>query len=320
MVHVRAVSHAGLPEGTHLDQPVPVACSLCAVDDSTVVYGAGEAQESPIVRCRRCGLMYCHPRARILDSQNAEGYAPAGLLLGVRDDVEHEYRHLWEKQQLQLRDFRDTRAELNARYPGRGRVLEIGSSLGLLLDQLRGDGWQTTGLEPWAEAAQFAQEKLGLDIVPATLDNATFPDASFDVVIMLHVIEHVGDPLTTLREIHRILRPGGTLVMETPRYDTLTHKLLKRRERSLSCEGHQYFFTVDSLRRTYERAGFREQQTRAVGRSLTLGRFFWNLGVMSKSPQVAGALDVVSNRLQLGRVPLYLNVHDMMRVTVTKPS
>ena len=66
---------------------------------------------------------------------------------------------------------------------------------------------------------------------------------------MLHVIEHVPDPVGTLREIWRILKPGGHLILETPRYDTAMFWLLGRRERSLSCDGHIFFFTNESLRR-----------------------------------------------------------------------
>ena len=46
------------------------------------------------------------------------------------------------------------------------------------------------------------------------------------MVVFIHVIEHVPDPLETLRSIYRVLKPGGHLVIETPRYDSLMFKLL----------------------------------------------------------------------------------------------
>jgi len=62
-------------------------------------------------------------------------------------------------------------------------------------------------------------------------------------------------------------------VLETPRYDTLMLKLLGRRERSLSCDGHIFFFTIDSLRRLYEIAGFELERLDYPPRSLTLDRW-----------------------------------------------
>ena len=64
---------------------------------------------------------------------------------------------------------------------------------------------------------------------------------------MMHAIEHVSDPYSTWKEIYPILKPGGIFVMETPRYDTLMFKLLGKRERSLSCDGHIYFFTTNIM-------------------------------------------------------------------------
>jgi len=137
--------------------------------------------------------------------------------------------------------------------------------------------------------------------------------------LMMHVIEHVPDPLDTLKEILRVLRPGGVLVMETPCYDTLMFKLLGRRERSLSCEGHIYFFTAPTLKALSEKAGFRLIRTDRVGRSLTLSRLLYNLGVVSKSRRVQRALEWMSTKLGLDRLSMTLNLRDMQRLYLEKP-
>jgi predicted SAM-dependent methyltransferase len=136
---------------------------------------------------------------------------------------------------------------------------------------------------------------------------------------MMHVIEHVPDPTDTLAEIFRILKPGGMLVMETPRYDTLMFKLLGRRERSLSCEGHIYFFTTKTLRDISEKVGFKVEREDMVGRSLTVDRLIYNVGVMSRSKAIAKALTSGTRAMGLADAAMTFNVRDMERIYISKP-
>ena len=191
--------------------------------------------------------------------------------------------------------------------------------MGFLLAKFREDGWKVDGIEPNKGFCDFIDEHHGIEVSPTILEEAKRRAASFDVIVMLHVIEHVPDPLVTLKEIYRVLKPGGTLVLETPRYDSLTFKLLKHRERSVSCDGHIYFFTTDTLRSMSEKAGFDVQSVNYVGRSLNLARLLWNVGVMTKSRAVQGAIGKLSDALRLNNVRIHLNMRDMQRIVLRKP-
>jgi len=289
----------------------PVPCNYCKVDDATVVFPAGVAQLNQVVRCNRCGLMYASPRSKEPDHIEIAAYDPTYNPFFPRDT-----RVL--KEQLQVRDYDKTRALLNQLYPQRGKLVEVGSSLGFLLEVFRRDGWDVLGIEPFYQACLHARKELGLEVTNAILETANLPDESADVVLLNHVIEHVDDPLRTLCEVNRILKPGGHFVIETPRYDTLTFKLLGRRERSVSCAGHIYFFTTASLRKLYEAAGFETVSLNYVGRSLTGERLLYNLAVMSKSMKLRRTLRRFSDRVGLERLKLYLNLRDMQRVCVRK--
>jgi 2-polyprenyl-3-methyl-5-hydroxy-6-metoxy-1,4-benzoquinol methylase len=192
--------------------------------------------------------------------------------------------------------------------------------MGLLLQAFRQDGWDVHGIDPDRNACRYATRSLGLPTTPGTLESARLPASHADAFVMLHVIEHVPDPQATLREVHRVLKPGGTLVLETPRYDTLAFKLLGRRERSLGCDGHIYFFTNDSLSRMCRAAGFEILRHDAVGRTLTLDRMAYNVGVVSRSRRVQAALGRWSRALRLQTVRLRLNLRDMQRLILRKPS
>jgi SAM-dependent methyltransferase len=255
--------------------------------------------------------MYANPRAKEPDHVQIQTWDPDMVSLSW-----HSQRV--EKEKLQVRDYTRTRALLNQTFPERGKLLEIGSGFGYLLTEFKKEGWNVFGIEPDRFACRYAKEKLGVDCISDLVGNAGIPDESYDVVIMNHVIEHLDNPLGTLREINRVLKPSGRLVLETPRYDTLMFRLLGRRERSINCIGHIYFFTTRTLKNLYEAAGFRTLQLDYVGRSLTVDRLFWNVGVISKSKRFSQGLAQVSQKIGLNKIHLYLNFRDMQRVCVQK--
>ncbi|HEU5396910.1 MAG TPA: class I SAM-dependent methyltransferase [Verrucomicrobiae bacterium] len=283
-----------------------VRCNLCGSDDYTVCFQKGVAQLHRIVRCNRCGLMYANPQ-ELVDCEHFQSSDP------VIDEVGS--RLYFQKQAVQLPDNERVLRVLNELFPRRGRLLEIGSYLGIFLDRIRAAGWDVTGLEPNKPIADRCRANYRLNIVDGVLPNPALPDRAFDAVVMLHVIEHMPDPAANLRDIRRLLRPGGVLVVETPRFDSLMFKLLGRRERSLSnCDGHIYFFTVPTLQRLLERNGFAPFRIDLVGRTLTLERFLYNVGLLTRNEQIKRALAKAGAALHLDRVRLHVNVRDMQRI------
>lgn len=300
-----------------------IPCNLCGEDDTEVAFEAGTAQPARIVRCKRteCGeLMYSSPRARPSDADLHEQWNAVAALEGVTTDPNHRYRWRLEKEEGQVKDFQATRKVIQRLYPNGGKMVEVGSGLAYLLRSFKDEGWNVLGIDPWRALPTMTMETHGIETIPATLEQAALPDSSVDVVILLHVIEHVPDPVATLTEINRILKPGGHLVMETPRYDTLMFKLLGKRERSLRCDGHIYFFTFASLKRTYERAGFVEVETKAVGRTLSVERLLHNVGIVLGSKGLQKALVSFARTIGLNKLNMMINLRDMQRVVIRKES
>jgi SAM-dependent methyltransferase len=285
-----------------------VKCNLCGADDYTVRFPKGVAQLHRIVQCNRCGLMYANPQELVDCECLASASHPA-----VVDEVAN--RVYFQKQQVQLPDNEQVLRTLNGLFPQRGKLLEIGCYRGIFLNRIRADGWAATGLEPNRPMADYSCAKYQLDIIDGVLPNPVLPDHAFTAVIMLHVIEHMPDPAANLREIHRILRPGGVLAVETPRFDSLMFKLLGRRERSLSnCNGHIYFFTVPTLRHLLENNGFEVFRVELVGRTLTLELLASNLGLITRNETAKRWLAAISTAFHLDKFRVHINVRDMQRM------
>jgi len=288
-----------------------VKCNNCGAAEREVLYRKGIAQKHQIVRCMSCGLMYAYPRS----AANIVEYVAAGQTAEPMSLQTASVVRSFGK----LPDYEPIGMELRELLPRGEALLEIGCHAGVLLDRFRSQGWNVSGVEPDARAANFARSHFRLDVRANTLEDAGYDPATFDAVVMLHVIEHLDDPAGTVGAIAWVLRPGGFLVVETPVYDTLMYRLFGRRERNLSCDGHIVFYTGRTLGALLERCGFKIVAQQRVGRTLTLGRLLWNIGVMSKSKTVQQMIERLSAALGLmHRGKLYLNTRDIVRVFAQK--
>ncbi len=139
-----------------------------------------------------------------------------------------------------------------------GKLLEIGCGDGSRLARFWALGWEVQGQEVDPKAASQARDRHGVPVHLGPLEEAAFPDAGFDAIIMNHVIEHVYDPVRLLAECNRILRAGGTLLAITPNTESYGHKRFGSSWRGLEPPRHLFLFSQQTLRETATKAGFSE--------------------------------------------------------------
>ena len=148
-----------------------------------------------------------------------------------------------------------------------GRLLDVGCSYGafMLLAQLA--GWKTSGVELSKSVAQFARDERHLDVFTGTVEQAAYPERYFDAVTLWDVIEHLDDPVSTMAEIHRIMAPGGILVVFTINQESLLttigqvlYKLSLNRWKHLMelfyDIHHNFFFSPHTLTSLLKRSEF----------------------------------------------------------------
>lgn len=98
-----------------------------------------------------------------------------------------------------------------------GRLLEVGSGLGFLLNAVsRTSPWVVEGVELSSFGAKYARERFGLTIQNSTLEDVRYPNGYFDFVVQKDLLEHVTNPRRHLEETHRIMRSGSRLWLITP--------------------------------------------------------------------------------------------------------
>lgn len=141
-------------------------------------------------------------------------------------------------------------------FPGRGaRVLDIGCGNGSFLWQMHSLGWEVCGVEPDSQSAERARA-AGLDVRVGLLQQQSLPEASFDAITMFHVIEHLHDPVGTVRSCFKLLKPGGHITLVTPGYGSQGCRRFGPYWLGLDPPRHLVLFTENALRRALEDCGF----------------------------------------------------------------
>jgi SAM-dependent methyltransferase len=139
------------------------------------------------------------------------------------------------------------------------RLLDVGCASGLFLEAMQSyRGWQIEGVELNEIAARTTSERLGVPVFAGPFERAKYADGTFDAITMWDVLEHLHEPLYSLREIRRILRPGGVLFVRVPNAASYVARMCGRYWSGYDLPRHMTLFTPRTLGRALAQAGFRE--------------------------------------------------------------
>lgn len=225
-------------------------CALCGSSDDLVwlehardyITGA----EFSVRRCGRCGLARTEPQPASMDSYYPARYRKYGgftlrvlrALYGLR--VRGWIRHL----------------------PKPGSALEVGCGDGWMLGALRDRGWRVVGSERSTDGARTAASTNGIPMFVGGLD--ALGVSRFNLVILFQVLEHLGDPLSTLQKSADLLEPGGIMVVAVPNAGSWQARVFGRSWFHLDVPRHLHHFSPDTLGRAFQQVGLRVIRTRVV--------------------------------------------------------
>lgn len=269
---------------------VPV-CPLCGTKDRTIVHKGLKDYffecapgEWSLFQCLSCGSAYLDPRPNQQTISLAyrryythRSYDVASGVLrsywhALRDDylraefgVRSEYT-LWPGRWL-LKMFPIGRSGIDAalarnleRLPHpQARLLDVGCGNGNFLEFARRAGWQVQGLDFDPIAVAAARER-GLDVFEGTIKALSGECECFDRITLSHILEHVYDPWDVLVDCYRLLRPGGSLWLETPNANSNGHKAFGPYWRGLEPPRHLHIFSRACIRDKMAEIGFSDIQ------------------------------------------------------------
>jgi len=237
-------------------------CDLCGSANLEFVevihdYNRGFKGNFDLYKCKNCELMFLNPQPTV--EENLKYY------------TSDYYQKIDEGTGIKIvkivKNFKFSLQKLYAKNPNtskilfpfsqfvrgikiiqNGRYLDVGCGNGTFLYNLK--KINPTGEYYGVEPGNFNEEDIkahGLNVIRGTLEYAHYLDNYFDVITLNHVFEHVPNPSETMKELKRILKPGGTLIIAVPNLNSFAYKIFGKFFYQLDVPRHLFDYSDKNL-------------------------------------------------------------------------
>ncbi|HUN55804.1 MAG TPA: class I SAM-dependent methyltransferase [Smithella sp.] len=261
-----------------------VLCNLCGGFETEKLFEineniTGRSETFNMVRCKACGLCFINPRpvrdtiALYYPEDSYYSYQfrnPASPKQRIKNYILEEqagYAHsgtdgiLVRITSQLIKRFMKNQILMSIPYRPGGKALDIGCGCGEHLLWLKNHGWSAVhGVELSSRAARLANEH-GLNVFCGELAAAGYPENYFDFITLGHVLEHMHDPMMTLKEIHRVLKDDGVLVIGVPNFESFENRIFGKDHSFLEAPRHLYHFSIKTMNALLEKNGLRVDKT-----------------------------------------------------------
>jgi 2-polyprenyl-3-methyl-5-hydroxy-6-metoxy-1,4-benzoquinol methylase len=246
-----------------------------------------------LVRCFNCGMVWDPFPSEKVELLYDKNYF-------LNDNPKGGYANYFEGMNINKKTFYERIKRINKKVTIKDKMLDVGSALGDSLVEARKLGWKNLyGVELSDYAAGEARKKK-LKINVGTIHSAGFPDNYFDAVTIQDVIEHVRDPRYELKEVFRIMKPGGCIFVVTPDVGGIWAKILGRLWYHYKPGEHIMYFTQNSLSLALCSAGFKNVKTKKTYHIMSTEYILNRLRYYS--PVMFGLLLWIAKNSFLGRI------------------
>ncbi|MFH1478202.1 MAG: class I SAM-dependent methyltransferase [Candidatus Omnitrophota bacterium] len=250
------------------------ACIICNSGNNKVYR---ELKSYSILRCSECGLFFMDP---IPDKDNAKDHYK---------NMDPEYQ--WKYKEQVLKRGKKILSIIK-RFGKSGYLLDAGCGYGVFLDLASRAGWKVSGVELSEPASSFAKEHYGLDVISADIRKAEFPDKTFDIITMQHILEHMDDPIYVLKLIRRFLKDDGFLVIVVPNVSSLMGMCGSINWLCLAEDTHLFHYNKHTLKKLLAKSGFSVVKVKTF--QWDIGRVLWAFKILFFNPREKELINVAT--------------------------
>ncbi len=218
-----------------------IVCDLCGKDETAVICHP-LLTVGPVVKCSNCRLVYVNPRV-----QNEE----------IRSKLSRRYQNLglafeYESKWRNLRFVE--KVNIIQRHKRSGRLLDMGCASGVFL-KIAEEFYDCYGVDTNPVHCQKAKDERSLRVFNGTLKEAKFESNFFDIIVALNVLEHTYSPMSELKEMNRVLKRKGILMLEIPNIQSIWFKMFRKKWRQFLPD-HYFYFSPDTITKYLQKTSF----------------------------------------------------------------
>ncbi|EKD74904.1 MAG: dihydroxyhexaprenylbenzoate methyltransferase [uncultured bacterium] len=211
------------------------------------------------VTCASCGTVYVTPRlqdkylSELYDGEYYSYFFKKSLIPAF----EVRKKLIGERKANQILQF----------YPKKGRILDIGSGIGEVIDVFQDRGWLCQAIEVNPIAVKWLENK-NIKVFADIFEKYSINE-KFDVIMGWGVVEHVSDPIKFLEKVYSQLKPGGVFVSEVPNGDSLLVDYCRQTNkdpgRIIMGEQHIILYSVKAYEQLHQTCGFQKLHVQTNG-------------------------------------------------------
>ena len=234
-----------------------------------------DSAKHKIIKCKKCGHVQLYPIPTQQDDNKFYDENMQDKNVNDVGDIKRAKRKMMEDTIRRVNLIRKLTQK-------KGKILEIGSGHGFFLEMMRKSGYKMTGIEISKEKRKFSKQVTAVKVLDVNI-NEEMPDVgNFDVIVMFQVLEHIIDPIGFLRNVRKILKSNGKIIVEVPNCDDFQLRLHKEYREFYWERAHISYFTPKTLKSVFGMVGF---NTKILGtqRYSIENMFSWKL---LKKPQM----------------------------------
>lgn len=284
---------------------------ICPICSNSKISAKNHEKYKNLWHCTECKLIFIYPQLTNDDLKKIYGADY------FKNSQSHfcGYENYQEDKKSILQTFNHRLELLEKIYKEKGILLDVGCAMGFMLEAAEARGWDVYGIDVSKEALAVAKKRFGKKVYTEMLENAVLPENHFDLITIWDTLEHLTDPVKTIRRCWHLLKPGGLLAFTVPDVGSLIAKIIGDRWMGYK-EEHLFYFTRRSIKHLLNQSDFIIQKIKYEGKYITLGAFAKRLTLYS--PLLAGIIQGAVKLLNLENHDIYINPLDISLVIAKK--